>query len=254
MTEPSSRTEQLFYEVFESLPRQGPGNREATGRALAACQGLPDCPRILDLGCGVGAQTLDLAALTKGDIIAVDLHAPNIERLRDRIGVQGLSGRVTAEVGDFGALTLAPESFDLIWSEGALYNLGLEHALYVCHRLLRPGGCLAFTDAVWRSEDPPADARAMFERDYPAMSNVVSDVVRAKAAGFELLDHFTLPDSAWWEAFYTPMLHEIARLRDKYASDAESLAALDEVAAEPAMHEKFGCHYAYEFFVCRRPA
>ncbi len=133
----TSRAEEIFFEVFEPLPRQGPGNLACAQRALALCTELPSSPRILDLGCGSGAQTLHLASLTKGTIVAVDSHAPLIERLRAKVDERGLSARVEARVGDMSALDLPAESFDLVWSEGALYNLGLAAALSVCAALLQ---------------------------------------------------------------------------------------------------------------------
>ena len=48
----TSRAEQIFFEVFEPLPRQGPGNLACTELALAPCAELPASPRVLDLGCG----------------------------------------------------------------------------------------------------------------------------------------------------------------------------------------------------------
>ena len=48
-----------------------------------------------------------------------------------------------------------PGRFELVWSEGERYNIGIENALGVCRGLLHPGGYLAFADAVWRQEDPP---------------------------------------------------------------------------------------------------
>jgi len=51
----------LFRELTEGLPRQGPGSSEATLRALRMVDGLSSRPRILDVGCGPGAQTIDLA-------------------------------------------------------------------------------------------------------------------------------------------------------------------------------------------------
>ena len=105
---------------------------------------------VLDLGCGVGGQTLHLADLTSGSIIALDNHAPGIERLRATVAGRGLAERIQPMVGDMAESGLPPASFDLVWSEGALYNIGIENALRICHGLLRPGGYLAFTDAVWR--------------------------------------------------------------------------------------------------------
>ena len=246
----ASRAEEVFFEVFEQLPRQGPGSLACTGRALAMCRDLPASPRVLDLGCGAGAQTLHLASLTHGPILAIDRHPPLIDRLRQQLERLGLSGRVDAQVGDMLALELPPASFDLIWSEGALYNLGLEIALPICAGLLRPGGHLAFTDAVWRTADPPLDVREAFA-DYPTMRRVEDVGALLERTGWSLLGHFDLPDEAWWDEFYGPMERRIDVLRARYADDPVALAALDDVAAEPQMHRRSGHHYGYTFFIGR---
>jgi SAM-dependent methyltransferase len=243
---------EVFFEVYEALPRQGPGNRECAARALALCRDLPRSPAILDMGCGVGGQTLCLAELTSGTIVAIDNHAPWIERLGRTIAQRGLAGRVRPLVADMAQPNLPPASFDLIWSEGALYNIGLEPALGVCRSLLRPRGHLVFTDAVWRKENPPDDVRASFAQDYPQMG-WTADVLRMlQGSGFELLGHFTLPDQAWWDDFYTPMLARVRELRGKHAGDAEALATLDLIDREAEMHRQHSEYYAYELFVGRR--
>lgn len=252
MSEPTPRFLQIFFEVFEALPRQGPGNRACAARALAFCRELPPAPAVLDLGCGVGGQTLHLAELTSGSIVALDSHAPSIERLRATVAARGLAERIRPVVGDMASPGLPSASFDLVWSEGALYNIGIENALRICHGLLRPGGYLAFTDAVWRKENPPPEVKASFELDYPAMARVSDILAVIERAGFALLGHFSLPDEAWWDDFYTPMQQHIEDLRSRYADDGESLAVLDQLAQEPAMHRRHSNYFAYEFFVVRR--
>jgi len=69
-----------FYEIYEALPRQGPGDRARTQRALEVLPPLIEVHRILDIGCGSGAQTLDLARATEARIVAVDNHPPFIMR------------------------------------------------------------------------------------------------------------------------------------------------------------------------------
>ncbi|WP_040418754.1 SAM-dependent methyltransferase [Desulfonatronospira thiodismutans] len=253
MNEPAPRFWEIFFEVYETLPRQGPGNRASAVRALALCRYLSKSPAILDLGCGVGGQTLYLAELTPGSIVAVDSHTPSIEHLQAAIAQHGLSKRVTAMVKDMDRLEQTPGSFDLIWSEGALYSIGLQHALYLCYGLLSPGGYLVFTDAVWRKENAPAEVKAGFDLDYPDMGWVGDDVASILDCGFDLVGHFTLPDEAWWEDFYTPMEARIESLRSKYAGDDEVSAILDQLAREPEMHRLYCDYYAYEFFVARRP-
>ena len=73
-------------------------------------------------------------------------------------------------------LTVTQSSFDMIWSEGALYNVGIQRALSICKGLLRKGGYLVFTDAVWCKLNPPLEIKANFESDYPTMGSV-ADVV-----------------------------------------------------------------------------
>lgn len=252
MDEPTPRFWEIFFEVYEELPRQGPGDRASAERALALCGELPLAPRVVDLGCGVGAQTLHLAELTAGTIVALDSHAPAIARLRARLAERGMSDRVEAVVADMAEPGLPAGGFDLVWSEGALYNLGIPRALEVCRELLRPGGLLAFTDAVWRVDEPPAEVKVSFDFDYPGMGRV-PDVIRAiDQGGFELLGHFMLPDEAWWAEFYTPMAHRIDALRERYATDAEALTVLAELAREPELHRRHGDTYGYAFFVARR--
>lgn len=254
MIEPNRRFWEIFFEVYEALPRQGPGSRDCAARALRLCGGLHRSPAVLDLGCGVGGQTLQLAELTSGSIIAIDSHAPSIERLKETLAARGLSQRVQAHVGDMAHPEQLPDSFDLIWSEGALYNIGLGNALRVCHGLLRPGGYLAFTDAVWRKENPPPEVKASFDLDYPTMGTATDVVTAIQQGGFEFFGRFTLPDDAWWDDFYSPMEHRIKELRGKYDSDADALAILDQLSQEPEMHRRYSDYYAYEFFVARRPA
>jgi SAM-dependent methyltransferase len=252
MTVSPARLQKLFFEVFGSLPRQGPGSRSSTARALRLCDGLPPVPAILDLGSGAGAQTLHLAELTAGTLTAVDLHGPNIERLRARIAERGLADRIQANVGDMGEPAYAPESFDLLWSEGALYNIGIEAALRLYHPIVKPGGAFAFTEAVWRRENPPPEVKAAFA-DYPGMGSVRDVLARIAGSDFALAGHFPLPAEDWWDDFYTPMERRIETLRGSYANDAEALAALDEIAREPEMHRRHADFYGYEFFVTRRP-
>jgi len=253
MAEPTPRFWEIFFEVYEALPRQGPGNRACAARALALCQGLPASPTIADLGCGVGGQTLHLAELTSGVITAVDRHAPSIARLERTVRERGLGHRVFPVVGDLAHPPLAAGSCDLIWSEGALYNLGIARALEVCRGLLRPGGCLAFTDAVWRMDDPPEEVRASFDLDYPAMGRTADILALVERSGLDLLGHFTLPDEAWWTDFYTPMAARVAEFRQRYPADPEALAALAQIGREVELHRDFADYYAYEFFVLRRP-
>jgi SAM-dependent methyltransferase len=249
----SELQQSLFLEIFELLPRQGPGSEAATLKALAMCDGLPPGPRVLDLGCGSGAQTLDLAVHTRGLVMAVDAHAPLVEKLQARIERARLADRVHAMVADMGSLDLPEGEFDLIWSEGALYNVGIPAGLALAERLLVPAGYLVFSEPVWRTAELNDEVRSAFE-DYAAMGTVDEAIEEIARADWELVGHFELPASAWWDDFYTPLEQRIAEYRERYRDDMQALEALELVAREPAMHRESGWMYGYEFFVARRPA
>jgi SAM-dependent methyltransferase len=251
MSKPMPRMQEIFFEVYESLPRQGPGNRSCATRALSVCSGLPPTPAILDLGCGIGGQTLHLVELTAGMIVAIDSHEPSIKRLQATAAARGIADRIRPLVGDMAHPGLQSKSFDLIWSEGAFYNIGIESALRACRGLLRPTGYLVFTDAVWQKDDPPCELKAIFEAGYPSMGGVPDVLTTIETCGFSLVHHFTLPGEAWWADFYTPMERRIEELRRKYTDDAEALVVLDQLAQEPEMYRRYSDYYAYEFFVTR---
>ena len=73
---PPDRATALFYELFSGLPRQGPGTAEGTRRALRLVPDVGPRTRVLDVGCGTGAQTLVLADSSPSRIVAVDIHPP----------------------------------------------------------------------------------------------------------------------------------------------------------------------------------
>jgi SAM-dependent methyltransferase len=119
MNRPGPRFWEILFKVYGDLPRQGPGKRACAARALGLCRELRESPAVLDLGCGVGGQTLHLAELRSGSVVAFDRRAPSIERLKAAVAKRGLSHCVSAIVGNIAHPGQLPGVFDLVWSEGA---------------------------------------------------------------------------------------------------------------------------------------
>ncbi|GHH99339.1 class I SAM-dependent methyltransferase [Neobacillus kokaensis] len=63
----------IFFELHKDIPREGPGDNESTRKAYQMIEKFVDKPSILDIGCGPGMQTLVLAAITDGTIVATDI-------------------------------------------------------------------------------------------------------------------------------------------------------------------------------------
>ena len=248
----SDRTAALFFELFSGLPRQGPGTAAVTRRALGLVPDVGPATRVLDVGCGTGAQTLVLAESSPARIVAVDNHPPFVDELNRKARDRGLADRLEARVADMRELDFADGAFDLIWCEGAIYNVGVEAGLRDWRRLLRPGGHVAFTDACWRKPDPPAECAAFWNREYPAIRGTSALLKAVEACGYETVGHFPLPASAWWDDYYRPLQDNVTAFRRRYhdAPDARELA--DQCQNEIDVWHAYSEFYGYEFVVLRR--
>ena len=119
---------ELIFEIHEGLPRQGVGRNEYTRRAYEMLPPLRT-PRILDLGCGSGAPSLELARVSGGQVIGLDVHQPYLDDLSQRAEAAGLADRVTARNGSMLSIELPDESFDLVWAEGSIFIIGFDRGL-----------------------------------------------------------------------------------------------------------------------------
>jgi SAM-dependent methyltransferase len=248
------RVREVFFTIHEGLPRQGPGSRACTAQALEIAGALPEPARVLDIGCGPGMQTLDLAALLPGSVIdAVEIHEPFVEEARSRIQAAGLGDRVTAACGDMTSLPYAPGSFDLIWCEGAAYFMGVANALKAWRPLLRPGGKLALTDAVWLRSNPPDDLHAWWMQGYPQMQDVPANRDLVRQSGYELLSDFVLPAAAWWDDYYGPLEARIDHLDIEHEDDTIVQAVLQGSRREIDFFKRCSDYYGYVFLVMATP-
>jgi len=239
-----------LFLIHADIPQAGPGSDAVTREALRRLGPLPPTPRVLDLGCGPGRQTLVLARELGVPITAVDSHAPFLAYLERAAAEQGLGHLVRTRLADFGALEDAPGSHDLIWSEGAIYILGWAEGLRRWRPLLRPGGFLAASEATWLTEERPAELVAFWREAYPSMGTIASNSEAARSAGYDVLDTIVLPASAWWE-YYRPLQARIESLRERARGDAELAATISETEREIALYARYGSFYGYVFYLMR---
>jgi ubiquinone/menaquinone biosynthesis C-methylase UbiE len=113
----------LIVEIHVGLERQGPGSTEITIKALSFLDNLNENPRVADLACGTGGQTMVLAQNISGNITGLDFCPDFINVFNDNAKKLNIQENVHGIVGPMDNLPFKKEEFDLIWSEGAIDNL-----------------------------------------------------------------------------------------------------------------------------------
>ena len=243
---------ELLVELYDGLPRLGPGDTESTLKALNYCKNLPKNPNILDIGCGTGAQTLVLASATSGQITATDLIPQFLEQLNKTIQEQDLEDRIHTQEADMNNLPFPDNSFDLVWSEGAAYIMGFDNALTQWKRLIKPGGYLVVSEASWFKPNPPSELKKFWDENYPAIRNVDDNLVAASNLRWETIANFHLPVEAWTIDYYDPLKERLPSFRKAHVNDKDAKEVADMTDYEMSLMDKYSDYCGYEFYIFRR--
>ncbi len=239
----------VFFAIHQGLPQEAPGSEASTIRALSLVPRLPARPKVLDVGCGPGRQTLILAQETGGEITAVDNHQPYLDELLARAEKQGLDERIITECCSMDDMRFDDVSFDLVWVEGSIYIMGYQEGLTSWKRFLRREGSMAVTELSWLVDSPPEEVKEFFREAYPSMQTVSRNMELIRESGYSLIDTFTLPESAWWDGYYGPMEKRISELREKHSPEPAILEVLDGEQKEIDLYRRYSDTYSYVFYV-----
>jgi SAM-dependent methyltransferase len=237
--------------LFGGMEKLGPGDNAHTLRVLRL---LPkrEFPVIVDVGCGTGRQTLALAKELGTPVHALDSSEPFLDELVRRAGEAGVGRLVRAHRMDMKDIPQVFQDIDLLWSEGAAYNIGFANALATWAPALAPGGFAVVSELSWLSEQPPDEVREFFRSGYPDMRSVTHNVAVAERAGYKVLTTHTLPREAWVDGYY-----DILAPRARVLLGHPDPAVRDFAAEAVREIEAFECSddsYGYVFFVLQRAA
>ncbi|KKD34516.1 MAG: methyltransferase domain-containing protein [Limnoraphis robusta] len=240
---------EIFFEIHQGLPREGPGDFESTQKAYSLLTHLPPQPLILDLGCGPGMQTLDLVELSNGTVIAVDNHQPFLDQLHQKAVEKGVADQIQIVNADMSALEFHHSSFDVIWAEGSAYSIGFENALSCWKPLLKKQGYLAVTEISWLAPNPPEELQQFWDQEYPQMRDIEANRLIIQRAGYQEIGYFVLPESAWWVHYYTPLEQKLITLSQKYKDDADKLEVVELHQQEIDLYRQYSAYYGYVFYL-----
>ena len=239
----------IFFEIFNNLPRGGPGDNESTRKAFSSLRDLPERVHFLDIGCGPGMQTIELAKLINGQIIALDNHQPFLDKLNTEAKREDLENKIKTVNNSMFSMDFKKEQFDVIWSEGAVYIYGFESALKDWRIFLKNEGYFIVSELAWIRDQPPQEIKEFFQEEYPPMKSNEENIQVINDNNYKLIESFVLPESSWWNNYYNPYEKQVSILKKKYSEDKEKISFLDMSLKEIELFRKYSKYYGYVFYI-----
>jgi ubiquinone/menaquinone biosynthesis C-methylase UbiE len=242
----------LICEFFSNMDRQGPGSPEVTLKALNFIDNLNAESRIVDLGCGTGGQTMVLAQHAPGMITGIDMFPRFIQLFNQNAKRLNLQERVRGEIGSMDNLQFGEQELDLIWCEGAIYNIGFERGLNEWYKFLKTGGYIAVSEASWFTSERPAEIDDFWKDAYPEIDTIPHKVAQMQAAGFIPVATFILPENCWLEHFYIPQIKAQEIFLNKYSDNQMAKELIANERNEAQLYAKYKAFYGYVFYIGKK--
>jgi len=244
---------ELLIDLHKDGARQGPGGDYET-RLAVALSGLKGTAglKIADIGCGAGASTLVLAGELDAHVTAVDPFPEFLAKLEDAAGRAGVAYRITALSASMAALPFAEASYDAIWSEGAIYNMGFAAGVAAWRRYLKPDGILAVSELTWLTAQRPEELQAHWAREYPEVDTASGKIAVLERLGFSPIGYFALPEPCWLDNYYRPMQQRFSGYLDRHGNSSAARAIVAAEEQEISLYERYKAFVSYGYYIARK--
>lgn len=233
--------------------RQGPGSDDVTKKAFSLCNlDLKADSKITDIGCGTGGQTLTLAGLSDSHITAVDLFPGFLDIFKTRVKQQNIENRFDFFACSMDQLPFKEAEFDLIWSEGAIYNMGFKEGLSYWSQFLKPGGVIAVSELTWITDTRPQEIEKYWLNEYPGIDSAAGKTRQLEESGYSLISSFILPENCWLKNYYQPMENRFSDFLNKHKNDPAAAQLIENEKKEISMYQKYKDYYSYVFCIAEK--
>ena len=244
---------QLLIDLHKGANRQGPGGDAETEMAIDMSMIDRSAPlRIADIGCGTGASTLLLAKLLNAQITAVDFFQDFLEVLEGKSEDMGFSDKISTLCCSMDNLPFGDEKFDVIWSEGAIYNIGFKRGSKDWNPYLKVGGILVVSEITWITASRPMELQKYWDEEYPEIDVASSKIRVLEKNGYSPIGYFVLPVHCWLENYYRPLQNSFKDFLNRNGNSETARALVEAEKREIELYEKYKTHYSYGVYIARK--
>ncbi|AFZ52492.1 class I SAM-dependent methyltransferase [Cyanobacterium aponinum] len=244
---------QLLIDLHKNAYRQGPGGDTESKKALDLGMLDKSQPlKIADIGCGTGASTLLLGNLLDAQITAVDFLQDFLDILNTRAKNSGLAEKISTLCCSMENLPFEDEEYDVIWSEGAIYNMGFEKGVIDWNRYLKVGGLLVVSEITWISNSRPLEVQQYWEKEYPEIDVSSSKIKILEKNGYSPIGYFVLPEHCWLDNYYQPMQNNFQDFLMRNGNSEDARAIVEAENKEIELYKKYKNYYSYGVYIAKK--
>jgi len=208
--------------------------------------------KIADIGCGTGASTIVLARLLNARITAVDFLQDFLNVLEQRAESTGVADRISPLVRSMDDLPFADEELDVIWSEGAIYNIGFEKGVAEWQRFLKAGGLLVVSEITWLTDSRPAELQKHWDSEYPEIDVASAKIRVLEKQGFSPVGYFVLPKRCWMDEYYKPMQTRFEDFLNRNGNSEEARQIVTAEQTEIDLYETYNSYFSYGVYIAKK--
>jgi len=244
---------ELIIDLHKNSERQGPGSEEETLKALELMNLTNDRNlKIADIGCGSGGQTFTLAKNIRGQITAIDLFPEFLDELNNKSKNLGLKEKIKTLEKSMDDLPFNNAEFDIIWSEGAIYNIGFENGIKKWKDYLKNGGYLAVSEISWITNSRPKEIEDFWTQEYSEIDIASNKIKILENNGYTLVGYFYLAQNSWIENYYKPMETRFETFLERNNNSELARKVVKENKAEMELYQKYKDYYSYGFYIAKK--
>ncbi|MCB0370112.1 MAG: class I SAM-dependent methyltransferase [Bdellovibrionales bacterium] len=244
---------QLLVDLHKRSYRQGPGSSSATHLALNLAKLPSDKPlKIADIGSGTGASSLFLAEKLNAKVIAVDFLQEFLDELIIKAKKENLVDKISTLMSTMEDLPFSEKEFDVIWSEGAIYNMGFSEGISYWKRFLKPGGKLVVSEITWITNDRPEELTKYWENEYPQVDTASSKMKLLEQNGYTPEAYFYLPTDCWIENYYGPLSKNFDDFLEGSNNKELAKQIIERERTEITFYEKYKDYYSYGVYIAKK--
>ncbi len=243
----------LLIDLHKDGKRQGPGGDEEANKMIELA-GLKQNKhlKIADIGCGTGVASIFLANQLNANITAVDFLPEFIDVLEQTAKSEGLSNNIKTLVCSMDSLPFDDEEYDVIWSEGAIYNIGFERGANEWKHFLKQDGLLILSEITWLTEDRPAEIQNHWDSEYPEIDTASAKIRVLEKAGYSPVAYFVLPKDCWLDNYYQPMQSRFPSFLERNKNSNSAQAIVEAEKNEIDLYERYKDYLSYGVYIAKK--